>query len=215
MTWGELRLVTLQKVFAISDGKLKEDDTTREYLTAMGGAAREALALLRCEDCKQEKVLTIVQDAAVEERHAENGVWYAPIDIERGENTYRISDLVPDWYEVCENQVRRDGETTDEWEQEDEDTLVLPAESGKWTIRYDAWIDDPQTLSEEEELPLLPEVVALLPLYMASQLYKDDDLSIATQYRNEFEVGREALREIPQRSYGRGRDRWRSVTGWW
>lgn len=213
MTWSELKLVTLQKVFAISDGKLKEDDTTREYLTAMGGAAREALALLRCEDCKKEKTLTIVQDATVEERYEAEGVWYAPI--EREDNVYQLSELVPDWYRVCEEQVHRDGEKTDEWELEDEDTLVLPAESGRWTLRYEAWIDDPQMIDEEEELPLLPEVVALLPLYMASQLYKDDDLSIATQYRNEFEVGREALRGMPQRSYERGKDRWRTVTGWW
>ena len=31
----------------------------------------------------------------------------------------------------------------------------------------------------------------LLPLYMASQLYKDEDAGLAAIYRNEFEVGRE------------------------
>jgi len=31
----------------------------------------------------------------------------------------------------------------------------------------------------------------LLPLYIASQLYKDEDAGMATMYRNEFEVGRE------------------------
>ena len=42
-------------------------------------------------------------------------------------------------------------------------------------------------------LELDPEVAALIPLYMASQLYKDDDNSIATGYRNEFQVAFEAL----------------------
>ena len=42
-------------------------------------------------------------------------------------------------------------------------------------------------------MALDPEVEALIPLYMASQLYKDDDNAIATVYRNEFEVGRDAL----------------------
>ena len=46
MTWKELKLITLQKVFAVSDGKMAEDDTTREYLTAMPGAANEGLDLL-------------------------------------------------------------------------------------------------------------------------------------------------------------------------
>ena len=33
----------------------------------------------------------------------------------------------------------------------------------------------------------------LIPLYIASQLYKDDDISQATAYRNEFEVGLQDL----------------------
>ena len=31
----------------------------------------------------------------------------------------------------------------------------------------------------------------LLPFYIASQLYKDEDIGMATIYRNEFEIGRE------------------------
>jgi len=31
----------------------------------------------------------------------------------------------------------------------------------------------------------------LLPLYIASQLYKDEDVGMAAMYRNEFEIGRE------------------------
>lgn len=53
--------------------------------------------------------------------------------------------------------------------------------------------------NKEEEIT--DDVCVLLPLYMASQLYKDDDISIATTYRNEFELGLEELViniEIPQ-----------------
>lgn len=213
MTWGELKLVTLQKVFAISDGKLKEDDTTREYLTAMGGAAREALALLRNEGCKKVKKLTIIQSDDVEELSQTDGVWYAQIG--EGENAYNLLVLVPDWYQVYDERVHKEGEETDEWDLADDHTLVLPAESGKWELWYEAWLDDPESVEESEELPFMPEVITLLPLYMASQLYKDDDLAIATQYRNEFEVGREALQNMPVHSFGRQKDRWRSVTGWW
>lgn len=40
----------------------------------------------------------------------------------------------------------------------------------------------------------LPEdACVLIPLYIASQLYKDDDISQATAYRNEFEVGLQDL----------------------
>lgn len=41
---------------------------------------------------------------------------------------------------------------------------------------------------------LIPEdACVLIPLYVASQLYKDDDISQATQYRNEFEIGLQEL----------------------
>ena len=37
------------------------------------------------------------------------------------------------------------------------------------------------------------DACVLIPLYIASQLYKDDDLSQATAYRNEFETGLQDL----------------------
>lgn len=38
------------------------------------------------------------------------------------------------------------------------------------------------------------EVATILPTYMASELYKDDDLALSTVYRNQFEVELDALR---------------------
>lgn len=37
------------------------------------------------------------------------------------------------------------------------------------------------------------DACVLIPLYIASQLYKDDDIAQATAYRNEFEVGLQDL----------------------
>ena len=42
-------------------------------------------------------------------------------------------------------------------------------------------------------LSLTDDACSLIPLYIASQLYKDDDISQATAYRNEFEVGLQDL----------------------
>ena len=39
------------------------------------------------------------------------------------------------------------------------------------------------------EIELPEDACVLIPLYIASQLYKDDDISQATAYRNEFEAG--------------------------
>lgn len=43
------------------------------------------------------------------------------------------------------------------------------------------------------KLDLPEDACVLIPLYIASQLYKDDDISQATAYRNEFEVGLQDL----------------------
>ena len=46
---------------------------------------------------------------------------------------------------------------------------------------------------DNEEIDLPEDACVLIPLYIASQLYKDDDISQATAYRNEFEAGLQDL----------------------
>lgn len=48
--------------------------------------------------------------------------------------------------------------------------------------------------SVDYKLSLPEDACVLIPLYIASQLYKDDDIAQATAYRNEFEVGLQDLR---------------------
>lgn len=83
----------------------------------------------------------------------------------------------------------------DDYFQEADKTLIIPRnQPGIYYIHYRAY---PQYITletpDDEELSLDTEVAALVPLYMASQIYKDDDNAIATAYRNEFEIGRDAL----------------------
>lgn len=49
------------------------------------------------------------------------------------------------------------------------------------------------TTEDTYEIKLPEDACVLIPLYIASQLYKDDDISQATAYRNEFEVGLQDL----------------------
>ena len=49
------------------------------------------------------------------------------------------------------------------------------------------------TTEDTYEIELTEDACVLIPLYIASQLYKDDDISQATAYRNEFEVGLQDL----------------------
>jgi len=113
---------------------------------------------------------------------------------------YDMTALAPDFYMIDPQGIYYEGAyqkylQTSDFYQEGTKTLVLDRDMiGSFTIYYRAYPE--QITSETEdtyELPIDKEVYALLPLYMASQLYKDDDNGIATAYRNEFEVGFERL----------------------
>jgi len=217
MTWKELKLITLQKVFAVSDGKMAEDDTTREYLTAMPGAANEGLDLLATAGrfLKKQMILRQVQ----EEAEAEPGVIRRVLTGKAVER-YDMETLTEDYYGLDADGVyREDGSgyrQASDWSMEAGRYLILPGDrTGQWTVYYNAY---PRRMTAETadsyELPLYPEMASLLPLYMASQLYKDDELGVAVQYRNEFEVGRGELMNGRGRP-GAGKGKWSCTTGWW
>jgi len=113
---------------------------------------------------------------------------------------YKMTDLATDFHSL--NSIYFEGDInntryikTDDVYQEGDKVIALERDiPGNYTIYYNA-LPDIITIStaDDYELPLDREVVAILPLYMASQLYKDDDISLATQYRNEFEVAFERL----------------------
>ena len=112
---------------------------------------------------------------------------------------FNLRDLTSDFYSI--NEVFYEGENeqyikTDDVVLEGDKVIAIERNSpGNYIIYYNAFPDVITEGTEDTyELPLDREVVALLPLYMASQLYKDDDISIATSYRNEFEVAFERLK---------------------
>lgn len=113
---------------------------------------------------------------------------------------YDIKELAEDFYMIDPQGIYYEGDyqtylQTSDFYQEGTHTLVLDRDMfGQFTIYYRAYPVQLDSDTEDNyELPIDPEVYALLPLYMASQLYKDDDNGIATAYRNEFEVGFERL----------------------
>lgn len=114
---------------------------------------------------------------------------------------YDLPELIDDFYQLESGQIYYEGEiapryiAADQYYQESNKVLVLKRSMpGIYTIYYKKY---PQMITldtpDEYEIHLDPEVVTLVPLYMASQLYKDDDNAIATVYRNEFETAFERL----------------------
>ena len=130
---------------------------------------------------------------------------------------YYMKDLAADFYQFQASELYKDDESgyevADECYQEAERVFVIPRKKeGVFRVYYKAY---PEIITHDTEddydLPLDPEVATLLPLYMASQLYKDDDNSIATVYRNEFEV---AFDRLSNGTMMQRKEEFVSETGW-
>lgn len=200
-TWDDIRVIALQKMFLIEGSEVEYNDSTKPYIAAMPAAYNEAVRLLSTTN------RYIVKCA----------------DIECGglSNQLRINldETIPDLYELKPNGIYfeyPDGRMAECGEQYSigNNILVLPGNAiGMYHIYYYAYpITATATMPGTTNLQIDPDVASLIPLYMASQLYKDDDIAIATTYRNEFEVGRDLLvRELN----GSMSQRFHSVTGWW
>lgn len=198
MTWGEIKLATLQKMFS-SDGDTIDvnDDSIKEYLYSMPAAANEAIRMLVTAGIPLRKSKTVEKagrDPLVLNMQEENRDFWrmdAP-------EVYCLDggDIRP--YSGCTLLAGK--------------YLRFPENAtGTFEYWYDA-MPEPITQStpDETEIRIAPEAVVLIPLYMAGELYKDDDLSTATYYRNEFEAGLDLLKKPVK-----GAGKFTSVTGWW
>lgn len=130
---------------------------------------------------------------------------------------YHMDKLLEDFYQLYEIYYEGPDKPyylqVSSYYQEADKTLVLQRnEPGTYTVYYKAYpsqitLDTP----DDYELALDPEVATLLPMYMASQLYKDDDNSISTVYRNEWEV---AFERLSQNSNAPHKEEFTSESGW-
>lgn len=287
MTWKDIKLATIQKMFSADGATIPSDDSTRDYIAAMPYAANEGILMMstagkflvknfsisvnpirnllssigtrihsqisgdtvfeadnvhslyfevtgRCTctvtiddnevfstefDALQEYVTCKAIIENDENKRAKmtfssdypyaikNVAMYEAKYMEDSEVPeyaekvrYKVTDIVEDFYTI--NSIYFEGDNpryvkTDEVFQEGDKVLVFDREvAGNYIIYYNALPKTIDATTEDDyELPLDREVAAILPLYMASQLYKDDDNAIATTYRNEFEVAFERLHD--------------------
>ena len=73
------------------------------------------------------------------------------------------------------------------WEMESQNVLKINKNAKQITIYYEAYptLVDSST-SAETKININRECLRYIPLYIAGELYKDDDLTLATMYMNEF-----------------------------
>lgn len=137
---------------------------------------------------------------------------------------YNMKELASDFYELSDNDIFYepfDGSKpsyikTSKYFTEGNTVLLLNRDmSGSFRVYYNAY---PQRITyetpDETEIVLDDELLVILPLYMASQLYKEDDIGLATSYRNEFEV---ALTDMinKQKMKSPTSERFTSKWGWY
>lgn len=130
---------------------------------------------------------------------------------------YDLSALVPDFH-TLEN-VYYDGMNakymqTSIYNLEGDHTLVLRADKpGNYTVYYRSFPNmvTNQTL-DTYEFDLPDDFMLLIPMYIASELYKEDDLAIATSYRNQFEV--EIKRLSDEAAQAPSSEKFESKGGW-
>ena len=113
----------------------------------------------------------------------------------------KMDEVLSDFYQLSPAELYDLGTSgndyivADKYFQEADKTLVIERDKpGIYVIHYRAY---PQQITletpDDYEMALDPEVAVLIPFYMASVIYMDDDIGVATSYRNYFEVGRDAL----------------------
>lgn len=173
MTWGDIQLSVLHKLF-VSDGQtILVNDSTSPYIAAMPLAANEGLMLLAA--CGK----------------------YIPKTIEtetiEGVTDLSLKELAENFLSLRENEVFLNGRHTDGYTLIGGERMLLYG-IGKWIIGYNAYPQKITQATDKDYVLDVPEDAAvLLPLYIAAELYKDEDPQTAAIYRNEFEAGREAL----------------------
>lgn len=173
MTWGDIQLAVLHKLF-VSDGQtILVNDSTSPYIAAMPLAANEGLMLLAA--CGKYIPKTIETETA------------------EGVTDLSLKELAENFLSLRENEVFLNGRHTDGYTLIGGERMLLYG-IGKWIIGYNAY---PQKITQATDMNYVLDVpedaAVLLPLYIAAELYKDEDPQTAAIYRNEFEAGREAL----------------------
>lgn len=171
MDWGQIQIESLRKMYLnnkpISIDKLeeyKQDKKYQTYLEAMPQAANEAINYI-----------------------LENGKpLIKSFQIEKNSSKYNLKEIINNYKRLYEISCSSDIKPI--YHFEGDSILVIDRFSdGDITIYYEAY---PKVITEETESSEKIDVdfnyACLIPLYIAGELYKDDDISLATMYMNEF-----------------------------
>lgn len=170
MTWGEIQIESLKKMFlnneSLSVNKLSDymnEKKYKTYLYAMPQACNEAINFI---------VSKLGSNESTFELEKEDTIYY---DLSKKIEDFRMikgiySKMPVSWKILNKNTI-----IIDNWQGE---KILVSYEVKPTIINSDTDTDF--------VIEIAPEYVNLIPLYIAGELYKDDDLTLSTMYMNEF-----------------------------
>lgn len=221
MTWGECKLIALQTMFSNEGAALAEDDSNQDYIYAMPGKANEALLQIT-NDAVGRPLLKKFTIAVTEGAAEEAGADKLTIPACDGWISVNMGVYCPLWKKVNGQDIYVQSaggrpELAEDWEVQGESELLLPGSAAVYTVWYQAYPEKVTGATEDSaDLGLSADAAALVPLYIAAELYKEDELAMATMFRNEFEDGLEKMHANWMSRPGAHKSGTvRNTTGWW
>lgn len=170
MTWGEIQIESLKKMFLNKEilkieelETYKSDKKYKTYLDAMPQACNEAINYI------------INLEPIIKSKELEKASQNATYDLKELISDYKkfhdiSSEYSVMWTMLTKNIIRINGWT-----------------KGNIDIYYEAY---PKTIANDTtsttKIDLEESFARIIPLYIAGELYKDDDLTLSTMYMNEF-----------------------------
>lgn len=172
MTWGEIQIESLKKMFLNTENlKVEELETYRgdkkykTYLFAMPQACNEAI-----------KYITATLGTKVER---------FSLTKTSVNDIYDLSKLIPDYRKVKNIVATTTGIS---WKMRNDSLLEINDwYGGDIDVYYEIKPNIiTSTTNVNKKIDISEEHAVIIPLYIAGELYKDDDLTMATMYMNEF-----------------------------
>lgn len=211
MTWEQLQIIVLQKMFEIQGDTLVMDDCTTPYVKMMPAAANEVFSILATAGKALKRSFSIQQGGEEPTQPSFTAGKY---------NGYDLQELCTDFYSLHRGSIWfQDADNyfqTKDYRVEGDSILLLDkARAGIWKVRYSGY--HPRITKDtpkETKIEFDPEVCDMVALYMAGQLSKEDEIQRAQIYMNEFSVWLEQLRRTSRRAVSPTGGGFYSTTGW-
>ena len=193
MTWAQIQLDSIRKMFvntaaivATDLPSMRLDKKYITYLDAMPDTATEGLMIMatRGKPILNRDVLDV----------EDNDSTY-PIE---GYYCFDLTDALTNY--VALESIYVDGKTYIGYVLRDNKYLYIPediCDEHTVVVSYNSCPKITATTPDTDIVAAPIDMLNILPLYIASELYKDDDIALATYYRNEFETELENMRKQP------------------